>query len=130
MINDSKSGWEIAPKPLADGVNDGYYYHVTNESVKQSILDNGLCPGYPSRYIEFDDRVFVSDRNGVEFWFEFVDTCCSSWDDPVVILRILKSKVKSRLIKDELGSVDSGARAWFSHSIIRAVDKHKVKITT
>lgn len=101
------------------------YFHVTYSGRLEAIDREGLRPGsgrgIGARSLDFYrvQGVFVSDAEGVPFWFqraqEFAEHAA---DDPLeeglvpVVLRVWVDPVKDTLVEDPLGAADSRAGAW------------------
>ena len=121
---DTGSSWEIAPDQVGEDYEDtqpdDFYYHVTLKSAVPSILKSGLGPGHAGRYSNArSSKVYVSDRDGVQFWRRYVMRGSFKPGDSLVILRIPKKKVKTPLEVDDNGQADSGSSAWSATQVIR-----------
>lgn len=135
-------GWEVAPEQhpsnYRNGEPDEYYYHVTTKDKVESILRHGIKPNMPATFSNYSStskgKVFLTDRDGVDFWMERVELHISlskdydEDEDPandIVVLRIPKNDVKAKLSVDEMGSKDSGANAWCSTQLIEYLTESK-----
>jgi len=131
-------GWVMAPEQhpgdYRDVEPDDYYYHVTSKDAAQGILKSGLKPGKPALFTNYSartkGRVFLADKNGVDFWMEHVELhlfANKDYDededpaDDVVVLRIPKSEVTAKLSVDKEGTDDSRANAWYATSIVESM---------
>lgn len=136
--------WEIAPEQsnrAYEGAEpDDYYYHVTTKEAAEEILANGLRPNMPATFSNYSSiskgKVFLCDRDGVDFWQEHVELhlfSAKDYDededpaDDIVVLRIPKSEVKVPLKVDKSGTDDSRANAWYATQLIEA---HAYHLTT
>lgn len=122
-----ESAWEMAPEQDPKKYSkkpDGYYYHVTTSKTAPVILEKGLRPGMPDRWghAAWSGKVFMSERGGVPFWHEFVETAPMDEQEEAIILRISKKKVKVPLANDLSGTRDSRHRAWFATDIVENSD--------
>jgi len=100
-----------------------YVYHVTYANRLKSIEENGLSPkaggvmgrgGYAGHS---SGRLFLTDADGVDFWYERAEQAANDLSDnpfedgfTPVVLRMPMPKTK---FVDEPGSSDSGHDAWY-----------------
>lgn len=99
---------------------DEFFYHVTTHSNARAILRDGLVPGnaqmFGGAYAGHSKgRVFLTDRDGVNFWKKKVEAQLHhKFDNPpaVAVVRIPKSKVLGA-VADEIGTKDASANAYF-----------------
>jgi hypothetical protein len=101
---------------------DDYFYHVTTTDRARSILSSGelkpnaspsMAEGFYRTYSR--GKVFFSDRNGVSYWQERIEShLADQYDRPpkLTVLRFRKSAVKSP-VKDDLGAKDSNAPSYY-----------------
>jgi hypothetical protein len=111
-----------------------YAYHVTFYRSLDAIEQEGLVPqasgavgrggGYAAHS---QDRTFLSDCEGVDFWYNrSEDHAFSMADDPIedgytpIVLRVEVSE--DDLFDDELGAEDSRHEAWFTTEDIEPED--------
>uniref|UniRef100_UPI00345AB099 LPD23 domain-containing protein n=1 Tax=uncultured Lamprocystis sp. TaxID=543132 RepID=UPI00345AB099 len=120
-----RSYWTMVRGPIGQGEQpDDYYYHVTSYANARRIIREGLAPdqaatmadGWYRTYSR--GKVFVTERNGVPFWRGRIeDHLAHEFDRPpaVAVVRIPKHQAPP-LERDEVGSRDARADAWFGTS--------------
>jgi len=135
-------GWEVAPEQhpgdYRNAEPDDYYYHVTSKDAAPKILKKGLKPGMKALFSNYSSltkgRVFLADKDGVDFWMEHVELHLFAGkdynedEDPaddVVVLRIPKKEVTAKLNADKEGSEDSRANAWYATNVVESVKNAK-----
>jgi hypothetical protein len=129
---DNKANWELFEGTVPQGSDpDDFLYHVTTKSNASQIQVQGLIPDSGTTF-EADiykahsrGRVFVTELDGVEFWKEKVENSLfDQFDDPdeIAVVRIPKDKI-GNLQKDEIGTKDARADAFFSDTVLYQTTK-------
>lgn len=99
---------------------DDYLYHVTSVPNAHGIMTTGFQTNRKptvTNYARYSrGKIFFTERDGVPFWIERVeDHLFHEHDNPpdVAILRVPKAELMDHVTRDEVGSRDARASAYY-----------------
>jgi hypothetical protein len=123
-----RSNWKIHRGEVdsTEGPDD-FYYHVTTYQNAKAIIRDGLVPDSGGMFTHgvyaahSRGRVFLTERDGVNFWRERVEAQLQhNFDKPpaVAVVRIPKSAVQNAQ-PDDIGTQDARAGAFFVEGVLK-----------
>jgi hypothetical protein len=99
---------------------DDYVYHITTKPNAEKILQVGFRINQPPLMTNYKGyskgKVFFTERPGVNFWLEKVEAhALDNFDDPppVMLLRVPKILIHSRLHPDNVGTHDARVKSYY-----------------